>query len=107
MTRETHLRERLANGTPELIVNLRLYSTDVGGRASPIVLGFGCPCCVDRNVREAWDGYPLLDSPMMPGETRRVGFMFLSGRRAVEALSSSGCFFLWEAKLIGEAQIVR
>ena len=107
MPRATTLRERLAEGTAEMVVNLHLYSTDEGGKSLPIVLGYGCPCSIDKNCREAWDGYPLVDSPMMPGETRRVGFVFFSGREAVKALSPSGCFFLWEGKLIGEAQIVR
>jgi len=107
MTRATTLRERLAEGTPELVVDLHLYATDAGGKALPIVLGYGCPCSSDKNAREAWDGYPLVDTPMMPGETRRVGFVFLSGSEAMDALSAAGCFFLWEGKLIGEAQIVR
>lgn len=106
MPPSTTLRERLTKGTPELVVNLHLLSTDEGGKALPMVLGYGCPCSIDRNSREAWSGYPLLDSPMMPGETRRVGFVFLLGREAVDALSSTGHFFLWEGKLIGEAKIV-
>jgi hypothetical protein len=44
---------------------------------------------------------------MMPGETRRVGFIFLSGNEAVEALSTNEYFYLLEGKLIGEARIVR
>jgi hypothetical protein len=71
------------------------------------VLGYGCPCSIDRDVQEAWDGYPLVDRPMMPGEERRVGFIFMSGREAVKALSAAERFYLWEGKLIGEARIVR
>lgn len=107
MNRATTLRDRLAQGTPELIADLRLYSSKEGGKTQPLVLGYGCPCSVDENTREAWDGYPLVDSPMMPGETRRVGFIFLSGNEAVEALSTNEYFYLLEGKLIGEARIVR
>lgn len=107
MDRVTTLRERLAQGTPDLIADLRLYSTGDGGKRLPLLLGYGCPCSTERNVREAWTGYPLVDSPMMPGEERRVGFIFLSGREAVNALSGTDCFYLWEGKLIGEARIVR
>lgn len=107
MDRAMALRERLTHGTPELIVDLRLYSTDDGGKRLPLVLGYGCPCSIERDAQEAWDGYPLVDRPMMPGEERRVGFIFMSGREAVEALSAAECFYLWEGKLIGEARIVR
>ena len=107
MNRATTLRERLACGTPELVADLHLYSFEEGGKKLPLVLGYGCPCSVYEDTREAWDGYPLVDSPMMPGETRRVGFIFLSGNEAVEALSTGECFYLWEGKLIGEARIVR
>jgi len=43
---------------------------------------------------------------MAPGESRRVGYIFLSGIKAVEALSVNGKFYLWEGRLIGEATIV-
>jgi len=43
---------------------------------------------------------------MRPGERRRVGIVFMSGRDAVEALASSDIFYLWEGKIIGEARIV-
>ncbi|OYW16366.1 MAG: hypothetical protein B7Z39_01245 [Novosphingobium sp. 12-64-8] len=107
MNRATTLRERLAQGTPELIADLHLYSSEDGGKKLPLVLGYGCPCSIDKDVKEAWDGYPLVDIPMMPGERRRVGFVFLSGNKALEALSTADCLYLWEGKLIGEARIVR
>ena len=71
------------------------------------MLGYGCPCSKDKSQTEAWDGYPLLEAMMVPGERRRVGFVFLSGYRAVEALASSDMFYLWEGRFIGEATIVR
>ena len=92
---------------PELTAELHLYSTEDGGKKLPLVLGYGCPCSTDKDTREAWDGYPLVDSPMMPGEKRTVGFIFLSGAEAVKALSAAECFYLWEGRLVGEARIVR
>jgi hypothetical protein len=89
-----------------LVADLHLYPEEAGGRTQPIVIGFGCPCFPYKASREGWDGYPLLEHEMMPGETRRVGFVFLSGREAVDALSSLDPFYLWEGKIIGEARIV-
>lgn len=90
-----------------MIAALHLYSSEEGGKKLPLVLGYGCPCSTKKDAQVAWDGYPLVDTPMMPGERRRVGFVFLSGNDAVEALSTAECFYLWEGKLIGEARIVR
>ncbi|QJP12206.1 hypothetical protein G3545_00130 [Starkeya sp. ORNL1] len=107
MTRETTLRERFAFSQPDLIVDLYLYPAEAGGRAWPINLGWGCPCSKDKSLKEGWDDYPLLESEMKPGEQRRVGFVFLSGQNAVEALAQDGHFYLREACLIGEGTIVR
>ncbi len=106
MTRETTLRERHALRLPDLTVDLYLYPTERGGRQGPIGLGWGCPCSTDKNFQKGWDGYPLLQGEMMPGERRRLGFSFLSGTEAVVALSSSERFYLWEGCFIGEAKIV-
>jgi len=106
MTRESTLRERLALGSPDLTADLCLYPTELGGRKSQIRLGFGCPCMKDKNIREGWDGYPLLQGEMKPGQRLRLGFVFLSGREAALALSSFQRFYLWEGRFIGEAEIV-
>jgi hypothetical protein len=107
LARETTLRERLARGLPDLTADLYLYPTEAGGKGFPIALGWGCPCSGDTKLLEGWDGYPLLESDMMPGERRRLGFVFLSGERAVNALRSHERFYLWEGRCIGEATIVR
>jgi hypothetical protein len=44
---------------------------------------------------------------MIPGERRRLGFVFLSGATAVLALRSCERFYLWEGRFIGEAEIVQ
>ena len=55
----------------------------------------------------AFDGFPLiLDGPMAPGESRRVGYVFLSSKEAVRYLRAADKFYLWEGHLIGEATIV-
>lgn len=106
MSRDTTLRQRLALGMPDLTADLHLYPTDAGGRGGPIGLGWGCPCSKDKTLQEGWDGYPLLASEMMPGERRRIGFVFLSGAEAVLALQPGGRFYLWEGRFIGEAEII-
>jgi len=107
MTREGYLRQRLSEGEPDLIADLYLYCEADGGKTVPISIGFGCPCCADASLTEGWDGYPLLQREMMPGDRKRVGFVFMSGSDAVEALATSDPFYLWEGKIIGEARIVR
>ena len=106
MTRESYLRQRMVSGQPDLVADLYLYPTDAGGKANPIQLGYGCPCSASKDTREAWDGCPLIDGQMRPGERRQVGFVFLSGRDAVEALAAGDRFYLWEGRFIGEARIV-
>ena len=107
MTLETSLRERIVSGKPDLVADLYLYPTKAGGKTKPIQLGYGCPCSASKDTSEAWDGYPLLNGEMMPGERRQVGFVFLSGLDAVDALASGDSFYLWEGRFIGEARIVR
>jgi hypothetical protein len=107
MTREASLRQRLSENDADVVVDLYLYPEANGGKTKPVAIGWGCPCSKDKSFAEGWDGYPLLDSEMTPGERRRVGFVFLSGRDAVEALATYDLFYLWEGKFIGEGRIVR
>lgn len=90
---------------PDLTADLYLYPTKAGGRKAAIGPGWGCPCTAD-NLQEGWDGYPLLKSEMKPGERRRIGFVFLSGAEAVTALRPRGRFYLWDGRVIGEAEII-
>lgn len=108
MTRDAALRQRLALGVPDLLAEVYLYPADRGGRKSPVGLGWGCPCSsTNKAPAEGWDGYPLLQSEMMPGERRTLGFVFMSGEEATSALTASGKFYLWEAGVVGEASIIR
>ena len=79
---------------PDLMVDLYLYPTEPGGTSSSIRLGYLCPCTTDRRLDESWDGFPLLESEMLAGERRRVGFAFMAGPKAAQALSANGHFYL-------------
>lgn len=53
-----------------------------------------------------YDGWPLLgDTPIEPGEQRRLGFVFLSGEEAAGIMRDAGTFYLWEGRFIGEARV--
>lgn len=107
--------ERMRELTPAFVADLFLYATEDGGRRQPAFLGFCCPCFLKKVELKAganatnppaYGACPLLgDEPMQPGETRRVGFVTLSPKSA-EMLSSSGRFYLWDGRFIGEAQVV-
>lgn len=103
--------DQLSRMEPQLIVDLWLYPTDQGGKLLPIQAGWGSPCTIQREEGSGWvgyDGWPLLgDSPMAPGDRRRVGYVFLSGEEAVKYLTASDKFYVWEGRIIGEATIVR
>jgi hypothetical protein len=54
------------------------------------------------------DGWPLLgDATLAPGESRRLGFVFLSGEESASIFRQAGKFFLWEGGFIGEAVVVK
>jgi hypothetical protein len=101
--------EHLKSMPAQLVVDLWLYPTDSGGRKQAIPPGWGSPCTVQAEQGASqvfYDGWPLLgDRPMSPGERRRVGYVFLSGREAVDHLRAAPKFYVWEGGLIGEATI--
>lgn len=92
---------------PHLIADVTLYATDQGGRRGPTAPDwFGCPCKLAKDDSHAWDCRLLLRGcPMRPGESRRVGIVFLSPDEAVPAIMRAGGFFLWEGRIIGAATI--
>tara|TARA_R110002124_G_scaffold130531_1_gene292464 strand:+ start:469 stop:786 length:318 start_codon:yes stop_codon:yes gene_type:complete len=93
---------------PELTADLTLYATADGGRMGALRPGFLLPCMIHQNEPlEAWDCLPLLrDDPLHPGETKRLGFVFMSGEKAARALREAGKFYLWDGRFIGEAVVV-
>jgi len=99
-------KEKLQNAVPQLIAELSLYPTAEGGRAGAIGLGWGCPCSLTKTLQEGYDGWPLLETPMEPGERRKVGFVFLSGQEAADLFRKAGTFYLWEGRFVGEAVVI-
>src|ERR1700728_136367 len=90
--------EDLKGVAPQLIADVTLYPSTSGGRKSAAQPGWGCPCCVSKDSpMVGYDGWPLLgDWALAPGETRQLGFVFLSGDEAVAQFRKSGVFYLWE-----------
>ena len=96
--------------TPNFIAKITLYSTDSGGRKSPIVGGwqgtdsfFGCPCKFDPKDFSAWDCRVLNGMEYLhPGETKDFGIVFFSPE-IVPAMQKVTKFYLWEGRIIGEA----
>ena len=80
-----------------------------GGHRAPAFPGWGCPCCVSKitPIVAAYDAWPVLGgTAIQPGESRRKGFVFLSGETAAKLFRDTGTFFLWEGGFIGEAMVV-
>jgi hypothetical protein len=105
----TSRAEQLRNMTLQLIADVTLYATAEGGRRLPAFPGWGCPCCLSKKtpIVAAYDTWPLLgDTAIQPGESRRLGFVFLSGETAAKLFRDAGKFFLWEGGFIGEAIVV-
>jgi hypothetical protein len=100
-------RELIKTGPPQLIADLTLYPTGEGGKKRVAQPGFGCPCTASKaQPVVTYDGWPMLTEPLSPGESRRVGFVFLSGEEAAAVFRKAGIFYLWEGRFIGEAVIV-
>jgi hypothetical protein len=93
---------------PQLVADVLMYETAAGGREGPALPGWGCPVSVSKDEPlETWDALPLLrDAPLQPGESRRLGFVFLSGDEAANAMREAGRFYLWEGRFVGEATVV-
>ena len=100
--------EQLKQASPQLIADVILYREDAGGKKLPVTLGWGCPCCLSKSSPVVgYDGWPLLgDTPLAPGERRRLGFVFLAGEEAADVFRKAGLFYLWESRFIGEAIVV-
>jgi hypothetical protein len=100
--------EQLKAMSPQLIADVTLYTTDRGGRTSVAFPGWGCPCCLSKDTPiVGYDAWPLLgDTAIAPGDTRRLGFVFISGEQSAAIFRAAGTFFLWEGGFIGEAVVV-
>ena len=92
---------------PDLIADVTLYPSDAGGKNFPIVSGYGCPCVISPvQPVQGWDARVFFDGdPILPGQQRRVGLVFLSDEGA-RSIAEARHFFLWEGRFIGEASVV-
>ncbi len=96
----------LAKMTPHLMADVTLLSTSEGGKTKTALPGWGCPCMIDLVEKIAYDAHPTLDSPFAPGESRRVGMVFLMGEEAARLMRNARRSYLWEGKVIGTAVVV-
>jgi hypothetical protein len=82
--------------TPQLIAEVTLYPTAFGGRNCAVQRGWGCARCLSRDSPiVGYDGWPLLgDAPLAPGESRQLGWVFVSGEETVGLFRKSGVFYL-------------
>ena len=98
----------MKDAPPELIADVTLYASDGGGRKGPTSSEwYGCPCMVSKDRLVGWDCRILLrGTPLSPGETRRLGMVFLSPDKAVPILREARKFYLWEGGFVGEAVVI-
>ena len=98
--------EWISTVQPELIADVRMYTTADGGKKIPALPGWGCPCHVSKERLVGYDGWPILKEPLAPGDRRRLGFVFLSGQEAADVFRKAGGFYLWEGRVVDEAHVV-
>jgi hypothetical protein len=93
---------------PDLVADVRLYSSEEGGRKEPARHGYFPPCFPTRDANaEGWDARMQLgDQVFEPGTSRRVGFVFLS-KESAEAARRAGHFYLWDGGFVGEATVLK
>lgn len=105
-------RARKVNSVPpHLVADVVFYTAEEKGYGSPRLPGWGCICCTKKfpngAVIEGYDAWPQLETPLSPGERRRIGFVFLtSGDEGAEAMRKAGRFYLWEGRYVGEATVI-
>ena len=95
---------------PELIGNLRFFTTEAGGPKTRKTLGWSCPAFVRLNQHSppGWDCFPkFTEAGLGPGEEAELGFVFLSGETAAKCFLEAGQMFLWEFRFIGEVTNLR
>jgi hypothetical protein len=79
-------------------------------RRSPAFPGRGCPCCLSKEtpIVAAYDGWPLLgDTAIKPGESRRLGFVFLFGEETAKLFRDAGKFFCGKVDLSAKRLLCR
>ena len=83
----------------DLHAEVLLYTT----RRRDTPPNFACLCAIN-GPEHHWEAH--IDLPLVRGERRRAGFVFLSGQKAADELRAAGKFYLYEVhKRIGEAVV--
>ncbi len=105
-------RDVAAEFRPDLVCNVAFYPTAQGGRRSAIRgdlhRWFACPCKVSPEDAAVWDVRLLLEGEIInPGDRRRLGVRFLSRIDALDAFAPVERFYLWEGRVIGEADVLQ
>lgn len=90
-----------------LLADVSLRLSNEGGRRTPLISGYRCPCLVSQTAPiQGFDARLEFEgAPLEPGQKRRIRFDFLT-REGAEAMRMSQRFFLWEGRIIGEAAVV-
>lgn len=90
-----------------LLADVSLRLSKEGGRQTPLLSGYRCPCLVSQTAPiQGFDARLEFEgAPLEPGQKRRIRFDFLT-QEGAEAMRMSRRFFLWEGRIIGEAAVV-
>src|SRR5260221_14255480 len=90
--------------TPEAFADFYLYPTDAGGRKAPMGQGYRGACYTEKDTSPGgWTVFiDVGETPLSPGEKRRVGISVLhdEGRKLILDV---GRFYLWDGRFVGEA----
>lgn len=96
----------MALWNPDALVELRLFPSDVGGRAGPISNPWwGCPLSIDG---DHFDGrFDLSEmEPLRPGESRVAPLKFLNPDLVKTRITEGQQLRVWEGRFIGEAKVL-
>lgn len=96
----------MALWTPDALVELRLFSSEAGGRAGPTSTDWwGCPLSIDGDL---FDGrFDLSEmEPLRPGESRVVPVKFINPDLVSTRIAEGQELRVWEGRFIGEATVL-
>lgn len=93
---------------PDIIADVRLYSTDEGGRQDRTPQDFFCCPLVIPNS-DLHDARIILakHGSFAPGDSKRVPVKFLAPDQALTKFGVVSVLKIWEFKVIGEAIVVK